>query len=617
MANDESGEIIPIPLEDFEACDPEGPIATLNRTDMFSLSQAYQQAAALAQPPCQGVYSLFSALCSIHLNPAERGNVWSPGMSFGPRRSLIPSDVRGAQCNSLEEKLPTIKHPGLRARLADVVWSNDLRKGAAAKIAIDAYCECIDGLVSGHLVPAHEVDALYLIDAQRLAHRALQIASATSKRGTLPQRLKDTIGGLYDDALSKEWHVPFGKTAQLAVDYKVLDEGRVAADAEAIATKGHSAYAEAVRLVLDYASVLYRRLGDTAAQERCELRAIRQLLVMRDGCSQAGAKASWVMDALLRLRNVKSAEAQSLESELETELRSLQRAAVREMGFFPISVEIPEERDRILSHFQEVDLATALRDYVFLATAPAVPDLRAKALEEGRRSGLGSMFAAQHVDHEGRTVVRTAALGRGEPPDDWYVHQIAQAESLRRAFTVTNSIEPVRLLIGSKVVLEERHFNPIVWQSPFVPKTQAPLYALGFSRFFQGDFPSAAHLLIPQLEPSLRHILKTYGVDPTKRRDDATEEDQSLDGIITNHRAVLEELLGADLLEELNRIFNVQPGPNLRHEMAHGQISANECYTANVIYGCWFLYRLVCLPLVENWDTWVRPGLKDEGLPGV
>ena len=86
---------------------------------------------------------------------------------------------------------------------------------------------------------------------------------------------------------------------------------------------------------------------------------------------------------------------------------------------------------------------------------------------------------------------------------------------------VANYIEPVRLHINQMVAIEERHFNPIIWQSAFVPRLQAPLYALGFARFFQGDFLSAAHLLIPQLEASLRQILKAHGADPTKRRDDA------------------------------------------------------------------------------------------------
>ena len=188
----------------------------------------------------------------------------------------------------------------------------------------------------------------------------------------------------------------------------------------------------------------------------------------------------------------------------------------------------------------------------------------------------------KHIDDEGKTVVNTAGAGSGEPPNDWYLNMIARFESLRRAMVVANYIEPVRLRINDTVAIEERHFNPIVWQSAFVPRLQAPLYALGFARFFQGDFLSAAHLLIPQLEPSLRHILKAHGADPTKRRDDATEEDRSLDAIIGNHRAELVSILGAPLLEELDRVFNIHPGPALRHDVAHGQLSAGQCYSPDV-----------------------------------
>jgi hypothetical protein len=175
-----------------------------------------------------------------------------------------------------------------------------------------------------------------------------------------------------------------------------------------------------------------------------------------------------------------------------------------------------------------------------------------------------------------------------------------------------NRIEPVRLLIAQTIAIEERHFNAIVWQSPFVPQLQAPLYALGFARFFQGDFASAAYLLIPQLEASLRHILKAHGADPTKRRDDATEEDRSLDAIISNHRPELVDILGEPLLDELNRIFNIQPGPTLRHDVAHGQMSAGQCYSADVIYACWLLYRVCCLFVMPKWDELVRPGLAIE-----
>lgn len=579
-----------LPMADFDACVLEAPIAALNQVAMTSVSLAYHQASATTRSPCKEVFRLLSEIAGIHLNPADRGRIWGPGTSFGNQRSMIPSDIRGEQSDVLEAVLPRVEHPALRARIADIVWTNDMRKGGVAKTAIDAYCDCVEGLMDGSLKAAYPVDGRDLVDAQTPAHRALQIASAITKRGTpLPDRVIAVLTTLYGEALKDRQLVIFSRIVQLCVDYKIIEPKQAAIDLETAANAKPDIYPDAIRIALDFASLLYKRVGDQESEQRCQLGAVRQLLRMRDECNQAAAKASWVMDALQRLRHIKGEEALALENDLEDELRRLQRGSLREMGAFAVNIEVPAERDRIIEMFSEMDFSAALKSFALLDSSPKMEDLKAQALKLGQKSPLSAMMGIKHIDDEGKTVVNTAGAGSGEPPDDWYLNMIARAETLRRAMVVANYIEPVRLHINDRVAIEERHFNPIVWQSAFVPQLQAPLYALGFARFFQGDFASAAHLLIPQLEQSLRHILKAHGADPTKRREDATEEDRSLDAIIGNHRAELVDILGAPLLEELDRVFNIQPGPALRHDVAHGQLSAGQCYSPDVLYSG-FLY---------------------------
>jgi hypothetical protein len=600
-----------VPLADFDACAPEAPITALNRVDMPSFSLAYQQASATTPSPCKEVFQLLTQITGIHLNPAERGRVWGPGFSLNNQRSMIPSDIRGEQSDILEAVLSRIKHPAVRARIADIVWTNDMRKGGVAKTAMNAYCDCVEGLIDGSLEAAHPVDGHDLVDAQMPAHRALQIAKATTKRGApLPDRVIAVLTNLYGEALKDGQPVVFSRIVQLCVYYKIIEPKQAAIDLETAADAKPDIYPDVIRMALDFAGALYRRVNDPESEQRCQIGAVRQMLRMRDQCNQTGAKAAWVMDALLRLRHVKSEEALALENDLEDELRRLQRASLREMGTFAVDIDVP--RERIIEMFSEMDFSTALKSFALLDKSPKPADLKAEALKWGQQSPLNAMMGIKHIDDEGKTVVNTAGAGSGEPPDDWYLNMIARAESLRRAMVVANYIEPVRLHIYATVAIEERHLNPIAWQSTFVPQLQAPLYALGFARFFQGDFPSAAHLLIPQLEPSLRHILKCHGADPTKRRDDATEEDRSLDAIIGNYRAELVDILGAPLLEELDRVFNIKPGPALRHDVAHGQLSAGQCYSPDVIYGCWLLYRVCCLFLMKKWEEWVRPGLEIE-----
>lgn len=602
-----------VELAAFEACDLNAPITGIDQVSMPAISMAYGQASAAAASPAKDVYLLLSAVAGIHIRPSDPGDKFGPGAQRADLRTMIPSDIRGPQADVLESVLLKIRHPAMRARVADVVWTSDRRKAAVAGIAIDAYCDCVEGLMNGSLKASVPIDGRNLIDAQTPAHRALQISSAT-KKGKAPHsnRLVSALTGLYRQAREEAQPVIFSRLAQLCVDYGLIDKQQAAVDLEAVADANPTLFPHAVQTALDYAGYLHGRTGDAESERRCQLGAVHQMLRMRDLCSQAGAKASWVMDALMRLRQIKCDEATALEEELEFELRRLQRASMREMRTFVVDIGDPVERDRILNLFVPMDLSTALQSFAFLAVSPKIEDLKAHARARAEREPFSGMMGGKHVDDEGRTIVHTSDAGSGEPPEDWYLRMISQAESHRRADVVANSIDPVRSLIAQSIAIEQRHFRPIVGVSPFVSRLQAPLYALGFARFFQGDFASAAYLLIPQLEASLRHILKGRGADPTRRRDDATEEDRSLDAIIANHRSDLLEMMGEPLLDELNRIFNLQPGPTLRHDVAHGQLSEGQCYSADVIYACWLLYRVCCLPLLTGWDEFVRPGLAIE-----
>lgn len=161
--------------------------------------------------------------------------------------------------------------------------------------------------------------------------------------------------------------------------------------------------------------------------------------------------------------------------------------------------------------------------------------------------------------------------------------------------------------------VQEQDILPIVGRSPLVPRSQEHLLALGFTRFFQGDFMSAAHLLIPQLEPCLRHILRVVGHDPAKRFGDATEEDHDLRGRLSKQRPELERIFGAPIVAEIEALFHARPGPALRHDMAHGQISTGACFHHTIIYANWLLFRLCCLFVVSDWKAIVAPAIEAEG----
>lgn len=609
-----------VPDADFDAVGLEVPIADSTVASAWEVASSFHAAArkSPAGSSERRVFGLIGALCEIHLNPDDRANVWGPTATGVGWRYAIPSDFKGEQSEILSRRLATIQHPALRARLADIVWTNDPKAAAAARSAIDAYCEVVEGLLAGRLQAELAVEGKASLVASEATHRALQIAQRVSpkvtgsKKAALPTRVVEALVALYRQAIAERAFVVFGRAAELGLYYQVIDRAEVASDAEAVASAGEGSYAMAVKSVRDLGVRMYRQLGDTGGMRRCQLGALDQILAMRSEVSSAGAEASWVMDALQALQLIDGMEEK--EEELQRDLRRLQRAALKEFGSFTIPLEIEEDRERVLAAFDTYDLPTALYQFALLERSRPVEDLKAEAREALKRAPLMSMMAAVHIDDEGKFVGKTCgADDRTEPSEDWYRKEIDRAEDFRCQRVVAGAIDPARALMHHRFDLRESYFAPIVGRSPFVPASQEPLLALGFTRFFQGDFMSATHLLVPQIEPCLRHILKVAGHDPAKRFADATEEDHNIGGLLSRFRSELEHILTAPIVAELEALFHSRPGPALRHEMAHGQLGAGSCFHPTLLYANWFLYRLCSLFVLKDWPKIIAPAIAAEG----
>lgn len=368
-------------------------------------------------------------------------------------------------------------------------------------------------------------------------------------------------------------------------------------------------YPEAVKRVWLLAGRLRAKLNDRDGEVRCQIGAFERTLAMREGVrGSPGAEASWISDALIELRRIPGKQDQEIA--LEIELRRLQRASLDEMGTIPLEFDVSAERAAVAKHFGDLPLSETLRQFALLERSADPEALRREALDVAQSAPLMAMMGVHHINAEGRTVVKSpGAPATGEPEEGWFDHMIARSESLRRHQVVAGLIEPARTLIYARFGIEERDIGPIIQFSPIVPAGQKPLLVLGFTRFFQGDLMSAAHLVIPQLESIVRQILTLTGHNPSKLRDDGTEEDFALSGLFERFADALAQVLGKPMTEEIERLFNRRPGPALRHEFAHGQIGAGACFDPDVYYAVWLIYRLCYVSVAQAWDDVVASGI--------
>jgi hypothetical protein len=599
----------PVTIEEFNSVDFESGLPDSSKVEPHDLQSQYAKLARDAEAnknhTAAKVFGLLSRVCGIHLKPEDRAEPWGPMAVFDGRRSEIPSDFRGEQNASFLAIIDKIKNPGLRARLADIAWSNDRKTaGRAAVIAAIAYQECAKGLLEGVYKPYIDKDPASF-ETLGNVQRAFSITQSTAKKDTkgrvqFNDALKSTALNLYTTAKDTRKYVVFRRIAELLLRNDLIAPTDVARDCEALAATKDLQFTMPIKSLWDLAARLHSSVNNKDAEQKCRFEAVQQTLAMREQVTSAAAKAHWVNQALLQLRHIDGRE--ELEDTLVLELRRLQRASTKELTTFSFPLKVEGLRERAEELFSNLNFSVAMQQFGLLTKSTSIETLKQDARDNLKSSPLFSMVTTSHIDNEGKLVAISDGSGlNDEHSDSWYRRNALQNESFRRQRIVAGAIEPARAIIHERFAVEERHIEPIIEKSPFVPQSQAVIITLGVTRFFQGDFISAAHLLFSQLEPCLRGILKINGHDPVRRFDDGTEEDYDINAMMTRMRPELNAIFGEDLVYEIDLLFVGRPGPSLRNSLSHGHISSDACFHPDVIYGCWFIYRLCMAFLLPYW----------------
>jgi hypothetical protein len=106
----------------------------------------------------------------------------------------------------------------------------------------------------------------------------------------------------------------------------------------------------------------------------------------------------------------------------------------------------------------------------------------------------------------------------------------------------------------------------------------------------------AAHLLVPQLENSLRNLLARTGGRTTTLDPRGVQQDRTLGSVLS--AGELEEMLGSDVLFDLRCLLAEIFGANLRNLLSHGLVGHAAMYSAPVSYLCWLVLHLCAVPVL-------------------
>ncbi|MET3232606.1 UNVERIFIED_ORG: hypothetical protein ABIC54_004811 [Burkholderia sp. 1263] len=599
---------------DFASIDLATLLQTLQGSDGYALetalNEALRDADARENEGASRALRVLTLLCTLHFRVDDPATPFAARWSGRDSRGYEARDFRGEQNAVLAEIAGSIAHPALRARVADVAWFNERGQWKAAEAAIEAYCDVVRKRVSGEFAGAFDAPRGMIGDAVDFLHRAIQVATGCGKWAKFSVLIDGTFSDLYSLARVNGHYVHFERLARLAVEYKLLEWNVVANDAEALArAAGADALPDCVRLVWRLAADAHEQMGDGVERLRCGEAAVEQLLRNRERVSHPGARAHWTRVAIAELRQIGGSTVRLLE--LQRELRRFQDEAVDATMQFATPIDVNEEQAEMFRVFKDISLSDCLLRLAVLASCFNLNKLRDEALNALNGGFWGTLFGSSYTDAEGKLKGEINARSADEPPNEAQLkEQYNRILDLHRHIIVYGRIEPARRTVMTRFPVDERIFRPIVRASPFVPPGHEHIFCLGFARFWQGDFASAVHLLVPQIENSMRYVLLNGNDDSSKMSPELVQEDRTLGTLLEKNRAEVEKHFGPNLANDMEMLFTYKLGPALRHELAHGKLYDGACFSANAIYACWLVYHITVAPVVQNWEEWIAPQIE-------
>lgn len=530
-------------------------------------------------------YRLLGDTCTMHIHEDDHNNPFGPNIVTSNGRSAIIEDFSEDDIESLDSILDKIEDAEFKARVGDIIWTTQ-RDHEAAETAFEAYLESADNLL----------DPVSWSPSFRRIERAFQIA-AMLQNGDLREEGRDFVINILDDLDGEDAKFMTYNLLKLLSEHDIgdLDDLSQRAEEAAKYAEEQDNLRKAKKLWLLRADLDSSRGADNTATDS-KIRAAEAIVTQGENVQQGShsAAAYHFMEAVEVFRRAGASEQAE---ETHKRLLEAQEKSVDEMGKFKQTVDLSDTAQKSRNAVSDKDLLEAVKSLALITTPPekeTLEDITEQILE---KSTVSTIMPTTIIDDEGKFVATQDSL-IGSSDEEHVLEAETIKHSLRQyQLEVRGHIEPAREEILREHQVTRRNFAEVCSYTPFVPPGREMIFAQGLYRGLTGDFSSACHLLVPQIEHTLRYILQTKGEITSSLQSDGIQEEYTLNKLLGMDE--IEDALGEDIVFTLNSLLNSKFGANFRHKLAHGMLDSNEFNSAPSVYIWWMVLHLVFRPIIS------------------
>ncbi|MDZ8185891.1 MAG: DUF4209 domain-containing protein [Nostoc sp. ChiSLP02] len=516
----------------------------------------------------------------------------------------------------LAEIVGEVSDPELQARIADILWTSKRRDYyKMAQLAVTDYLKSAVELED----PQHRIFCFARIEralwlARKINYKFEDVVAHIEK-------VLERCNGEDTEFLSAE-------LMELLQEHKRGNFNKYAALAEKAATLSESA--NDWRRARNYWEIKaqWHRLEKDVEQERAAQMQAADTYVKEAEDSLKGTDASYqrashfmekAFEAFMNVRGTKeeTMAAKEKAEEVRKLLSQYQEQSLNELVSISHETDISVQVEIARSHVKGKEFYDALFYLAFLGAPPKASHLRQEVLEIAVENPIYHLFPSAIINEMGKVVARKPESALSNNPEE--VEELTRFEMYKNAIYYQKLhtlayIEPARDQINLEHNVQLKDLFVIVSNNPFVPPGREYQFAKGLYAGLTGDFFTSTHILIPQIENSIRYLLRKHGALPSKIDiDKGIEDERDLNTtLFPRNYPQINSIFDEDTLFDLQGLLIERSGSNLRNRMAHGLINDSEFNSPIMSYLWWITLRLCCLPIlkqqqqVDESNPWVK-----------
>jgi len=601
----------PLTKDDFLNSSWQDAIASSESKDCSAydavFSRRAQESGQAGNEREQAVFEILATVSGLEIN----------SMFDQEQISEFVKTLSPEQLNFLAEIATEVSDPELQARITDILWSSR-RNYRMAQLAVDAY------LQSATVLEDPEKWSLCFYRIARALHLSHEI---TYHREIVVAHIETVLS--HYNGEDPSWLS--ASLMELLQGKKLGDSSKYAALAEKAANLAETNCDW--RRARNYWEIKERwhLMEKDGEKERVAAMLAAETYVKeaeeftkKQPPSYVDA-SYYIQKAVEAFRNIRATKEETVEVKKRAEevhkiLIEYQKKSCQEMVniYFP-SCDISNEVERARKCVRGKNLQDALFALAIYISPVAVSQLR-QGVQQSAKDSI-----APHLSSKKEIVNKMGKVTANQQPrailstktEEEQAEIATRFEMYRAAIMYQNLyaqalIEPAREQINLEHSIQIKDLLPVVRHNPFVPPGREYLFAQGLYAGLMGDFITSTHVLIPQIENSVRYLLSQRGaITSSLDLEKGIQNEHDLNRTLHLPEEI-NSIFDEDTLFDLQGLLVEHSGTNLRNRMAHGLIDDEDFSSPIMSYLWWVTLRLCCWPIytyqqqVKHSDPWVQ-----------